>query len=29
MAKKKSPDGKARCKTCRAKFESKENGINE
>lgn len=29
MAKKKSPDGKARCKTCRAKFESKENEINE
>lgn len=29
MAKKKSPDGKARCKTCRAKFESKENGKNE
>lgn len=28
-AKKKSPDGKARCKACREKLESKENKVNE
>lgn len=28
-AKKKSPDGKARCKTCREKLELKENKVNE